>query len=68
MLKNDGFGKKGWLGAISNDKPMSEGDIIRVKWDNGKSYLHRSNVIQLTDSVCDPNQAFLIRKRKDLRR
>ena len=59
MLKDDGWGKMGWIGTI---KERSVGSVnVRIKWDNGKSYMHlMKNIVIVDDS--NPNTAFQLKK------
>ena len=67
MRRSDGFGKKGWVGTLSNDNTRygnGSGSTVRVKWDIGKSYLHDINDLKFMDDgkILDPNLAFSMRK------
>ena len=67
MLKDDGFGKKGWIGKVQDEKPWPDScPIIRVAWDNGSSYLHERRDIAYLDHnrATEPNLAFSIQKEK----
>ncbi len=66
MLINDGFGRKGWIGEVIQEDAMSDASLVRVHWNNDRSYLHtRSSVVYLNHNpVIEPNLAFLIRKEK----
>lgn len=61
MIKSDGWGKEGWTGVITESSDW--GGNIRVKWDNGKSYMHNKRDILITDSD-DPNSLFQLYKLK----
>jgi len=66
MLRSDGFGRKGWLGVVQEEGPLRSSNTIRIRWDNGRTYLHETRNIQRLDSneTIEPNLAFLMRKEK----
>lgn len=61
MLRSDGWGKEGWTGVITETSDW--GGNIRVKWDNGKSYMHQNRDISIEDDN-NPNSLFQLHKLK----
>ncbi len=64
MIRSDGFGSEGNIGTIFDQNPMGSNSVVRVNWDNGKSYLHDIRDLRPLDQLeNDPNLAFLMKKR-----
>ena len=61
MISNDGFGKKGWSGVVSERCTGGE-SVVRVIWDNGRNYLHEITCLKILGQSNDPNVGFLIKK------
>lgn len=62
MIRNDGWGKPGWIGVIADES--RDGNNVRVKWANGKKFNHSRRDMATANSLDDPNIVFLLQKSK----
>ena len=61
MIKDDDWGQRGWTGTLHSGP---DGNIVSVRWDNGKILSHMRSCVTLLgeEGLRDPNTIFMLRK------
>jgi len=61
MVRDDTWARMDWIGTLKSCS--KDGGTVRVKWDNGESYLHQTRDVIIIDGN-EPNSAFQMHKLK----